>query len=49
MGLAKRIQAKQTLFVHLEEYWNRSYEDYKELEERYTDIAFAYDGMGMTI
>ena len=45
MEIAKRICAKKTVFVHLEEYWNRSYDDYRALEEQYPNITFACDGM----
>ncbi|HBE06529.1 MAG TPA: hypothetical protein DHD79_06920 [Firmicutes bacterium] len=33
------------VFTHLEEYWNRSYSDYKELEKQLPNVRFAYDGM----
>jgi len=49
MDLATRIQAKGVLFVHLEEYWNRSYDDYCALESRDRKIRFAYDGMQLTV
>lgn len=45
MALAHRIQATRVLFVHLEEYWNRSYDDYLEIEKRFENVQFAYDGM----
>jgi phosphoribosyl 1,2-cyclic phosphate phosphodiesterase len=43
--LARRIGARKTLFVHLEEYWNRSHDDYLSLETEFDNIRFAYDGM----
>ncbi len=49
LALAGRIRARRTLFVHLEEYWNRSYDDYLSLERQFTDIRFAHDGMEVTI
>ena len=49
MHLATRIQAKTVLFVHLEEYWNRSYDDYCALESKNQNIRFAYDGMQLTV
>ena len=49
MALARRIQAKKILLVHLEEYWNRSYEDYLVLQEKFNNILFAYDGMHVII
>lgn len=49
LALAERLQAKKVLFVHLEEYWNRSYDDYCELEKNYQNIRFAYDGMQLEV
>jgi phosphoribosyl 1,2-cyclic phosphate phosphodiesterase len=49
IALARRIRAEQVLFVHLEEYWNRSHDDYKALEEKFNNVQFAYDGMQITI
>jgi phosphoribosyl 1,2-cyclic phosphate phosphodiesterase len=45
VDLARRIGARKTLFVHLEEYWNRSHDDYLSLETEFDNIRFAYDGM----
>lgn len=45
LALAKRIQAEQVVFVHLEEYWNRSHTDYKRLETTFDNAVFAHDGM----
>ncbi len=49
MALAVRINAKSVLFVHLEEYWNRGYDDYKALEKKFGHIRFAYDGMRISV
>ncbi|MBW1829561.1 MAG: hypothetical protein JRI74_09090 [Deltaproteobacteria bacterium] len=49
MGLAKQVQAKEVLFVHLEEYWNRGYDDYVEIEKGFDNINFAYDGMKIMV
>ena len=49
MLLATRIQAQRVLFVHLEEYWNRSYNDYHALESKYPGICFAYDVMQVLV
>jgi len=49
MGLVTRLQAKKVVFVHLEEYWNRSYDDYRALESKDRRIFFAYDGMQLSI
>jgi phosphoribosyl 1,2-cyclic phosphate phosphodiesterase len=45
LALASGIRAKQIIFVHLEEYWHRSYDEYLQLEQEYNGIRFAYDGM----
>jgi len=47
LELATRIEAKKVLFVHLEEYWNRGYDDYRNMESDY--ISFAYDGMTIDV
>ncbi|MBE0431110.1 MAG: MBL fold metallo-hydrolase [Dehalococcoidia bacterium] len=47
LELAARIQAKKILFVHLEEYWHRSYDDYCALES--DRVRFAYDGMQVEV
>jgi len=47
--LAERIQAHRVLFVHLEEYWNRGYEDYLAIEMNFNNISFAYDGMQVSV
>jgi phosphoribosyl 1,2-cyclic phosphate phosphodiesterase len=49
VALTKRLEAGGTLFVHLEEYWNRSHDDYVALERNADDIRFAYDGMQITV
>ena len=45
LALAQRIKARKVLFVHLEEYWNRSYDDYLTIEKQHAGIRFAHDGM----
>ncbi|MEJ2023487.1 MAG: MBL fold metallo-hydrolase [Deltaproteobacteria bacterium] len=45
LALAQRIHAGQVVFVHLEEYWNRSYDDYTALEQKMRQVRFAFDGM----
>ena len=47
LELAARVEAREVLFVHLEEYWNRSYDDYCSLES--DGIKFAYDGMQINV
>ena len=49
LELSKRIQAKKVVFTHLEEYWNRSYDDYLSLEPANKWFRFAYDGMKLNV
>jgi phosphoribosyl 1,2-cyclic phosphate phosphodiesterase len=49
LALAERIAAENIVFIHLEEYWNRSYDDYLKLESASGRVKFAYDGMKITI
>jgi phosphoribosyl 1,2-cyclic phosphate phosphodiesterase len=49
LALAKRIKARQVLFVHLEEYWNRGYDDYSAIERAHEGIRFAHDGMRINL
>lgn len=49
VALARRIKAKAVLFVHLEEYWNRTYDDYGEIEKHFNTMRFSHDGMRVTI
>jgi phosphoribosyl 1,2-cyclic phosphate phosphodiesterase len=46
-----RLNAKKTLFMHIEEAWGKSYDDYKRMEKelRRYRIEFAYDGMVIQI
>ena len=49
MELATDLQAKKVVFVHLEEYWNRSHDDYCALASKHPGISFAYDGMQLRV
>jgi len=49
MEVATRLQAKKVVFVHLEEYWNRSYDDYCALASKDPRIRFAHDGMQLKV
>jgi len=49
VALARRIRAKKVVFVHIEEYWNRGYDDYRALESGLDNMAFAYDGMRLRV
>ncbi len=48
LAITKRIKAKQVVFIHLEEYWNRSFDDYLNLQKEFDNVLFAYDGMHLT-
>jgi phosphoribosyl 1,2-cyclic phosphate phosphodiesterase len=49
IALARRIRAKRVLFVHMEEYWNRGYDDYRAIESEFNNMQFAHDGMRVKI
>jgi phosphoribosyl 1,2-cyclic phosphate phosphodiesterase len=44
LELSHRIGAERVLFIHLEEYWNRSHDEYMEIVKQYDGIDFAFDG-----
>ncbi len=45
LELSARLNARRVIFTHLEEYWYRSYDDYRKLEREIKGIRFAFDGM----
>jgi len=47
LDIVKGLRALKTVFIHLEEEWGRSYDDYKVIEEEHRkhNIYFAYDSM----
>ena len=49
VALARRIRAEKVLFVHMEEYWNRGYDDYLAIEREFDNVQFAYDGMRVRV
>ena len=49
LEIARSIESRHVLFVHLEEYWNRGHDDYVEIEKNYGNIRFAYDGMRVRV
>ena len=49
LALAAQIKAKKTVFMHLEEHWHRSYDDYRALEKQHRGIRFAHDGMPLRV
>ena len=48
LALSRRLEADQVLFVHIEEYWNRGYDDYTAIEKNLKNMRFAHDGMRIT-
>jgi phosphoribosyl 1,2-cyclic phosphate phosphodiesterase len=51
LELIRELRAKRTLIVHIEEEWGKSFDEYRELEEKYRayNIQFAYDGMSVEV
>ena len=49
VALARRIRAEKAVFVHMEEYWNRGYDDYLAIEKKIDNVQFAYDGMRVRV
>jgi phosphoribosyl 1,2-cyclic phosphate phosphodiesterase len=47
--LSRRIGARRTLFIHLEEYWNRSHDDYRRIAALYDRLDFAHDGYHLEV
>ena len=48
LALSRRLEAGLVLFVHMEEYWNRDYDDYRTIEKNLKNMRFAHDGMRIT-
>lgn len=44
LELANRISSRHVLFIHLEEYWNRSHDQYMSIAKNIDGIDFAHDG-----
>ncbi|MBW1945391.1 MAG: hypothetical protein JRJ51_21535 [Deltaproteobacteria bacterium] len=49
MELADRIGAKEILFIHLEECWNKSHDDYMAIAKEHARVRFAFDGMTIRV
>jgi phosphoribosyl 1,2-cyclic phosphate phosphodiesterase len=45
LQLKDKYSINKVIITHLEEDWGKSYDDYVELEKKYENIKFAYDGM----
>lgn len=48
-NIKRQYNIKNVIITHLEEDWGKSYDDYLELENKYSGIQFAYDGMEIDI
>ncbi len=51
LDIAQKLNAKKILFMHIEELWGKSFDDYKKIEREYKNynIEFSYDGMKVEI
>ena len=51
LPLIKKLKPKTSVFTHIEEIWNKNYDDYCKLEEKYKDlnIKFAFDGLTIKV
>ena len=45
VDLKDKYNIKKVIITHLEEDWGKSYDDYLKLQDEYSEITFAYDGM----
>ena len=45
IGIKEKYKIEKVIMIHLEEDWGKSYDDYLELEKKYYNIIFSYDGM----
>jgi len=49
LRIIKSLEPKSIIFTHIEEDNGLSYDDYKNVEKKYKNITFAYDGMNINI
>jgi len=49
INLKEQYNIKNVIITHIEEYYGKSFSDYQELEKKYKNIKFAYDGMKIEI
>jgi len=45
IGIKNKFKIKNMIVTHIEEDWGKGFDEYKELEKKYENIKFAYDGM----
>lgn len=43
--IAREMNIKSVIITHIEEDWGKSYDDYLELQNQYSNVKFAFDGM----
>ncbi len=50
LRIIRKLKPKKTVFLHIDPIWNITEEDFKKIEEDYSDynISFSYDGMILT-
>lgn len=50
LEIKKMLNIKRVIVTHLEEEWKKSFDDYKDLEELYSnELEFAFDGMNLNL
>lgn len=47
--IKEKYGIRKVIITHLEEDWGKSFDDYREIEKGYNDLAFAYDGMEIKV
>lgn len=47
--IKEKYNIKKLVITHLEEDWGKSFDEYKQLENDYSDLTFAYDGLEIDI
>jgi len=45
LEIKNELSITDVIITHIEEDWGKSYDDYIALENKYSDVKFAYDGM----
>jgi phosphoribosyl 1,2-cyclic phosphate phosphodiesterase len=49
LRIKEKLRANRLVITHIEEDWGKSLNDYSELEHKFTDVSFAYDGMSLEL
>jgi len=49
LKIKDKLFVKNVIITHIEEDWGKSYDDYVALEEKYSGVKFAYDGMAVEV